>query len=164
MNLDMLVEAELCRTDWNRVQEMGGCATETPHAVRELLDSRSPDDVKKAYWKLENHIVVQGQLFEAALYVVPVIVAALAKLERPSYVRIGLYELLFQIVNGEVDSEEATRGLENLGERCRELAREGLWIFYRDYFSAERDAAKEVIALLDRNTSRLAHLEKLFAS
>jgi hypothetical protein len=149
MNPELLIESELSKTDWSHVTEAGGPATAVPLALRELFAARSPTEVEHAYWKLENHVVVQGQLFEAAIYVIPVLLAALATPERPRFVRIGILELLFQIVHGVTHEDEKKRGLADIDVRCKTAARTGLWLLYREVFAGEKEAALEVLRAIE---------------
>jgi len=160
MNTNILVEAELARHDWSKIRIADGLATEIPSALRELLAAQTREECELAYWKLENYVVVQGQLFEAALFVVPVLMAALVTLERPVLVRHKLIELLFQIVNGYPDREEEARGLGDLDARCKDAARQGLWVLYREFLGENRKQVRYVIELLDEDKSRLESLEQ----
>jgi hypothetical protein len=148
------VEVELQRTDWSAVREAAGSAEAIPDAIRSLLTAPGPEDVGAPYWELENHVVLQGQLFEAAAVLVPVLLAALAD-ERPRHVRIALLDLLFQIVSGEPHVEEIERGNIDLTEMCRARAREGLWVLYREFLVGERDAARDVIELVETDSARV---------
>lgn len=51
--------------DWSSLEILTGTAEHVPHAILGLLAS-DPEDVRNAYWRLENHIVVQGDLYSAA--------------------------------------------------------------------------------------------------
>lgn len=162
MDLERLVECELLRLDWSLIREADGPATDVPVALRDLLSAKSPEEADDAYWRLENHVVVQGQLFEAAKFAVPILMAALVKADRPRHVRIGVLELLFQIVNGVPHEEEVVRGFADLGDRCKSEARDGLWLLYRESLEGEQNAAKEIIQLIDEDSARLRYLiEKL---
>ena len=160
MSVESLIEAELVRPDWTHIMEANGPATNIPSALRELVAANTPDEVRQAYWKLENHVVVQGQLFEAAVYVVPVLLAALLDTNRPRFVRIGILELLFQIIAGTSHEDEVRRGFADLGARCKRAAREGLWLLYREFFVGGLAGAKEIIQSIDEDTSRLVFLER----
>ena len=149
MNSNFLVEAELGRLDWGKMQCSHGPATKVPEAIRELLAAGNPQEADRAYWKLENVVVVQGQLFESALYVVPVILAALIETERPRFVRISLQGLLFEIVNGSPHAEEEARGFGDLGERCKDAARQGLWLLYRNLYEAEFESNGYLLYILE---------------
>ncbi len=162
MSLNLLVEMELTRHDWSRILQADGPAIDIPGALRDLVNSKSPDESKTAYWKLENHIVVQSQLFEAARYIVPALCAGLVQTDRPKWVRIQLLELLFQVVSGESAPEERTRGNCDLGDQCRTAAREGLWVLYRIFQERELGrAAKEIIERIDQDPTRLGKLQEL---
>lgn len=162
MSLDVLVEAELARHNWDQIREANGFASDIPKAFVELLNSETPQASSVAYWKLENHVVLQGSLFEAAVYIVPAICAALVDFGRPEWVKIQLLELFFQIVAGEAHSEEAERGLPDLGAACRAEATKGLWLLYRIFQDGELwSAAREVIALIDNNRDRLLVIERI---
>lgn len=159
---NLLVECEISQYNWTALMEADGPATEIPLAIRELLDASGPDDAVKAYWKLENHVVVQGSLFEAAVCTVSVISASLAFESRPKWVMIQLLELLFQIVSGEAHADEVARGRSDLGERCRTEASKSLWILYGLFQEEEFSrAAREIIVQIDGSPQRLTTLDEL---
>lgn len=162
MSKNILVECEILQYNWSAMMEISGPATEIPQAIRELLDASCPDEAAKAYWKLENHVVVQGSLFEAAVCTVSVICASLAYGSRPKWVMIELLELLFQIVCGESHADEVARGLGDLGERCRTEASKSLWILYGLYQEGEHSqAVREIIEQIDGSPKRLTTLVEL---
>ncbi len=162
MSKNILVECEISQYDWSTMMEISGPATEIPQAILELLNASCPHEAVIAYWKLENHVVVQGALFEAAVCTVSVICASLAYGSRPKWVMIQLLELLFQIVSGESHADEVARGLGDLGERCRTEARNSLWILYGLFQEGEfSQAAREIIKQIDRSPKRLTTLVKL---
>lgn len=142
MSLNFLVDAVIDQYDWNKFRVAEGTAAEIPAAFRELLAADSPDAAVVAYWKFENHIVVQGSLFDAAVGVVSLIGAALVETSRPKWVKIQLLEILFQIVNGE--------GPNDLGQRCRNEAKKLLWILYGVFQEGGSwRAAREIIERVD---------------
>ena len=121
-----------------------------------MLSARTPHAVEEAYWCLENHAVVQGQLFEVALHVVSVLMSALLD-DSPVCVRIGILELLFQTLSGEAHASEP---VQSLGEQCRSLAREGMWLLYGELeadLAGHRAAALDVIKILELDSSKLAY-------
>jgi hypothetical protein len=155
MSAELLAEAELGRWDWAALREADGNATLIPVALREMLASTSPEEVEPAYWRIENHVVVQGQLYQAAVQVAGVILAALACVDRPRWVRVSLLELLFQIVNGSPHESEVAVGFGDLAEACRAAARQGLWVLYRELLDGERAAAKEILEVVEVESDRL---------
>lgn len=160
MNATQLVEVELARQNWAALRDIAGTAEGIPSALRQLVSAKSAADVQTAYWGLENRVVVQGQLFESSVAVTHVLMAALVSPERPSFVRIGILELLLQIVMGEAAESEKARGLPNLGEECRRAARTGLWLLYREMLEGQMEGAREVIAFLEQEPERLRAVER----
>ncbi len=156
-------KAELSRYPWAQLHEASGPAVEIPGSLEEMFTADSPDAVKAAYWKLENHVVVQGQLFNVAPPVVSVLLAALLD-HSPSFVRIGILELLFQILNGESHSSEREQ---DLSDTCRQLARAGLWLLYAELkaeLPGQRAAAIEILELIETDASRLEAMRASFLS
>lgn len=161
VNRELIVDAAIARYDWRDLQEANGPATRIPAAFIELIRSADPEAAQKAYWKLENHVVVQGSLFESSVGVVSLVGAALAEPARPKWVRIALLELLFQIVAGESHSDEVARGVADLGQKCRTEAKKLLWILYGIFQDGELwEAAREIILLIDDDIL-LAALDRL---
>jgi hypothetical protein len=114
MNFDKLVELELAQHDWPNIRALNGDAADTPITFRLLLASQNEKEVEAAYWMLENYVVVQGRLSEAALHCVPVICAALVDSTRSNLIRGWLLELLFQIVHGFTSPQDKAGGLAGL--------------------------------------------------
>jgi hypothetical protein len=154
MNLEMLAESEIARHPWPALREIAGPADRIPDVLRALLAATSSADAEKAYWRLENHVVVQGQLYEAAVATTHVVMAALVAPNRPSFVRTALFELLLQIVSGESHQDEVGRGRADLGPRCREAARQGLWVLYRELLGPDAEAAAEVLGHVEVDLER----------
>jgi hypothetical protein len=92
-----LAELDTARIEWRDLSEAAGTTA--------------------AYWRLENHLVVQGSVFEAAEPSVSVLVAALAD-ERPRHVRVSILDLLFQILNGGPDHSEVALLVGSYPSRC----------------------------------------------
>jgi hypothetical protein len=121
------------------------------------LSAATPGEADAAYWKLENHVVVQGQLFQAAESVVPVLLAALVE-PRPEHVRASVLELLFQILAGHADETEVALSNGGVADACKARAREGLWVLYGELQFGHREAAIECIELIETDPTRLAAL------
>lgn len=91
---------------WADLKQAHGNAAHVAEAIR-ALESESARVRKEAYWKLDNHVVLQGDLYEAAAYVPPFLIAMLA-----SSVRHGrelILDLLFEIGNGCCGPDERLR-------------------------------------------------------
>ncbi len=86
---------QLDSIEWNELETNVGSASHVPDALKGLL-SENEEEVEKAYWKIDNHVVLQGDLSESALYIPKFLEEALYITK---YKRIVL-ELLFQIGSG----------------------------------------------------------------
>lgn len=137
-----IAELVVYSTDWSCLQEIGGTAQGVGAALLDLLAAPTSQMASDAYWRIENHVVVQGELYQAAEVCTAVLVAAFAD-ERPRHVRICALDLLFQILSGSPSPTAGTPS--DLLERCQSAAREGLWGLVREAVSGEHDAAWEVL-------------------
>ncbi|WP_101254203.1 hypothetical protein [Streptomyces barkulensis] len=152
-----LCEAEIGRHRWIGLHTLGDRSEQVPDALRRMVSGETEEEVMEAYWDLENTVVVQGQLFDSALPVLSVLLAALTE-EISVEARDAVVELIHQIVSGESDEEEVERGNPDLGPRCRELAREGLWLLYRELGTRRRENAEAILEAIDPDGERLAVL------
>lgn len=160
MNAFPLANAEIESVDWSRLRECSGFANNVPVALRGLIAARDGATIERCYWQLENHIVVQGNVYESAEYVVPVILAALIDgIEGEA--KTSLLELLFQIVAYGTRDEEAG-GEASIAARCRDRAREGLWLLYGELGGVHGNAAYEILESIEPNGERLAAVAALY--
>ena len=83
--------------DWANLKQAHGTSAHVPDALRGLV-SDDPEIQKSAYWKLDNFIVLQSDLFESAYFVVPFLVEILTS--QPQTDLRYIYDLLFEIGNG----------------------------------------------------------------
>ena len=150
-----LAEIEISRVDWAAHRQIVGTAERIPAALLDLLNAPTPEAANAAYWKLDNHVVVQGALFQAAEPVVSVLLAALTE-TRPAHVRASLLELLFQILAGEAAGGERALSNDPLAQACKIRARERLWVLYGELSKGEREAVMECIELVETDLARLA--------
>ncbi|WP_175410377.1 hypothetical protein [Streptomyces sp. TRM64462] len=146
---------EIDRVDWAAFRVLGGGAHEVPEALRRLVAARSEDEAWEAYWRLENAVVVQGALHSAALPAVGVLLAALLD-ELSADARDLVLELLRQITAGEADGDEVACGNGDLGPRCRDAARKGLWLLYRELGTRRRETAEAILERVEDDPVRLA--------
>lgn len=104
---------------WGHLRTAIGPATFGPDAIDRLLSARTESEATGAYWELDNRVVVQGQLYEAAERATASI---LGLLTAGDYTQPGLgraLDLLVEIARGEPDPTEVAAGNVDLGERCR---------------------------------------------
>jgi hypothetical protein len=82
---------------WTQLHHASGTAENVPNAIKSLT-SRDEKTRERAYWTLDNSIVLQSDLYEAAPFAVPFLIDIV---ERRDYPGSSLaYRLLFEIANG----------------------------------------------------------------
>ncbi|CAM5635829.1 hypothetical protein AB0H45_09235 [Streptomyces atroolivaceus] len=150
-----LAEVEIARIRWEDFRTLGNRSGGIPGTLRSLLAAADENEAMAAYWDLENVVVVQGQLHSAALPTVSVLLAGLLGDLSPD-ARDLVLELLQQIVMGESDENEAALGNTDLGDRCREAARTGLWLVYRELGTRRRETAEAILERIENEKPRLA--------
>ncbi|GAA0648927.1 hypothetical protein GCM10010174_85500 [Kutzneria viridogrisea] len=151
-----LAAIEIERYDWDSMPVMGDRSEQVPLNLFGLIAADSESAVEEFYWGLENVVVVQGQLFEAAPAVVSVLLASLVGELSPSARRMIL-ELLFQLVSGESDEEAIERGNPELGAACREQARLGISVLYSELYGHFSVAARDILEVVEVDKGRLFH-------
>lgn len=87
--------------DWSNLKTNVGNAAHVPGALLSLI-SNDPDVVESAYWKIENHVVLQGDLSDSARYLPKYLELALLNAKFKG----SVIELLFQIGNGYSQDKE----------------------------------------------------------
>lgn len=118
---------------WGDLNVLMGKATHIPRALLELT---SPDKKTResAYWKIDNHVVVQSDLFEAAYYVVPLLLEILSHEGIDG--RDLIYDLLYEIGNGAGFGKSIVRYFDgkemDLEQACRSEVSQGLDLYLRD--------------------------------
>jgi hypothetical protein len=115
---------EIERYDWSQLRADGG-ALGVPDALIALEYAASAEAAQAAYWKLDNTIVVQGTVYEAALPATRCLLASL--LRSTDVARPQILELLVQIGSGEA-IEPAREHSDLVGQCVIEICR-GLPIY-----------------------------------
>lgn len=137
---------ECSRIDWSKYEVIQGRADSVPLALEALLTS-TIKEAEKYYWRIENHVVVQGRLFSAAEPTLQVLIASLLN-ARPRHIKIDVLELIFQIVVGAA-AESANEEYKKMQQRVQFRALEGLWVFYGELNGEHAKAVGEVLDVLD---------------
>lgn len=88
---------ELDLVDWESLRTAHGSAAHVPQALKGLM-SDDPSIQEASYWKLDNHIVLQSDLYESAYWVIPFLIEILKSGQ--AHVRHRTLDLLFEIANG----------------------------------------------------------------
>lgn len=127
------MSVELSRYDWGSLATVEGTAADVPAAVAALVTATTQAEAEHHYSEssLDNVVVVQGNLFQAAVPLVSVLCAALAE-QLPAAARAETLRLVAEIVRGDAHHLEVEAGRADLPERAQELARAALWLFYRE--------------------------------
>jgi hypothetical protein len=137
------------RYDWAHLRAMGSAAG-VPAAIEALCRASSKAQSDDAYWRIDNVVVVQGRLFEAAF---PTTVCLTSGLRTCSSVsQPDVLELLVQLGNGTPDPSESLLGSSNLAQLCgRELTREFgsfVSIFEESVLAGHADNVQHTLDLL----------------
>lgn len=130
--------------DWSSVQEASGSSETVGHALLSLALAEDSRDASRVYWSLENHIVVQGSLYPAALPAVPVLLALLAGDHiRPS--KISALQLLYLIHNSERAEEAFSH---DLADQCRAHMERAVWLLAYLHQQEGLAGARELLELI----------------
>ena len=93
----MVKLTDLAKVAWNEKDIASGKAEHVLEAIMGLISS--DDNIRnRSYWQLDNEVVLQGDLYEAAYHVIPFLVQMLDI--RPDHGRDRIYDLLYEIANG----------------------------------------------------------------
>lgn len=148
--------------DWAALRTAHGSAAHVPGALAGL---RSDDeDIRTAaYWQLDNHVVLQGNLFEAAPFVADELMRIL-KDEVSGPTKVLIYRLLFEIRNGYApDFDTVTRDGRSvpLREACQQTVSTALQLYRVDLVAADaslREGAVDLLASMEDRREEVAVL------
>lgn len=151
-----LIQAE--RVDWSSLScGCGQTGAHIPEKFATLLTATSSNEFIEA--SLEGHVYVQSLLFEVAVPVTSMIVAALH--ERTSdEVRLRLLDELGFCVGGESHWTEIEAGSPEIEIDCQIAAREGIWALYQEYASGHAMMARMILDAVDTDRERFAYFDE----
>lgn len=118
---------ESLRFDWKSLRAAGS-AEGVPSAIECLRDAQTHEEATRAYWQIDNTVIVQGALYEAAECTIPCALSVLpdcTKFGRP-----WALELLFQLGSGGTHRDEMQAGNTNLDDRCRAAVKLGVAMYF----------------------------------
>ena len=142
------VSMELSRYDWGSLTTVHGSAVDVPAAVVGLLAATTEAEAKRHGGDINDVVIVQCNLYEAAVPLVSVLCAALTD-DLPAAARSWVLWLISEIVNGDTHRSEVEAGRPDLEVRAQELARAGLWLFYRELLHGDPANIRDVVDILD---------------
>lgn len=135
---------------WEKLEQAHGDASHIPKALDELI-SRNPRKRINAYWSIDNHVVLQSDLYQAALIVAPVLIEMLKEPET-LHGRDLIYDLLYEIGNGWAPESEKYLNIHNelvpLKTGCREEVIKGLAIYLEEIKNIKSKARSKALELL----------------
>jgi hypothetical protein len=143
--MNTIAENLIDSVKWDNYEVGSGDARKVGDAIRELLTSKDSAEAESAYWKLENHIVVQGNVYTSAVPATRILVASLLD-DRPLSVRIPILDLFFQILSG----TPANPG-EDVVNICKKYVYEGFWLIVNEFVQGPRGAARDVLELINQD-------------
>lgn len=147
---------ESLRFDWKSLRA-AGTAEGVPAAIERLRDSQSPEEATRAYWQIDNTVVVQGALYEAAEWTVPCVLSVLPDCSPVARPRV--FELLYQLATGGTHREEVQAGNPNLDDRCRAGVKLGMamYFYYLEHGDAEESGfCADLIEVFARDDREIA--------
>lgn len=154
--------------DWDDLKQVNGGSGHIPGAIQGLV-SDDESVRESSYWALDNHVVLQGDIYQAAFYVIPFLLEILASeiISGRGYV----YDLLFEIANGfEIEESECTyEGVVlPLTEACKKSVSGGVSLYLdevADTSSLCRENALDLLISLEEDSDEiLAKLNEIKTS
>ncbi len=151
--------------DWDSLKQAHGTSGHVPASLLGLI-SDDPNLQMASYWKLENYILVQSDLYEAAYYVIPFLIEILKSDNHTA--KKYAYELIYEIANGHApeslkcvhDGEEVS-----LSNACRQAIGAEIDLYIsevKNTSSAVRaNALTLLISLIDNKDKIISSLEDL---
>lgn len=143
---------EIDNINWARLTQATGNSEHVPSAIKGII-SNDEKEQEASYWKLDNHVVLQGDLYQAAFYVIPFLLEILAATIQSG--RRYVYDLLFEIANGFAPKEVSCDydGVTlTLTEGCKRAVAGGLNLYLEEVSnnnSACRENALDLIISLE---------------
>ena len=135
--------------DWHHLRSVVGTAEFVPDAVTRMVHAANVEDASSAYWELDNRVVVQGQLFEAAACTARAVAIAICQGEASAMGLTRALDLLVEISAGEADHSELALGNAALGDVCRAELRQYLPCFRSLVTNDDEQTLLHLLDLLD---------------
>jgi hypothetical protein len=160
--VNVVTRALVTSVDWAALRTDSGSGAGLPQAFDDLSRASSESAANKAYWKIDNEVIVQGELYEAAVPALEVLLS-LAPATLPGPARRSVAELIQQIAFGQPHSSEIELGNADIVDRCMSLASEAIWIFYGWLGDADGDVRECALLTLQKVETNEGRKAKIFA-
>jgi len=158
---DELWRAELSRHNWKSYS--CGCGQTAEHVPADFAAfmGAAPESVAQKTFRdgLDNHVIIQSNIFEAAIPATSVLIAALGSWPSSAHRR-RIITRIRGIVGAETFHAEVDDGRVDLELAARETARAGIWNIYR---SLVEDASPSALYTLEYIEPDEARLEYFYA-
>ncbi|MFI9455915.1 hypothetical protein [Amycolatopsis sp. NPDC052450] len=160
MNIVSLALIESIR--WVSLRTASGDGRNLPQVFRSLASATSLAEAESAYWNIDNEVIVQGEIYEAAEAALE-IALSMSSTVPPGPVRKCLAELIQQIVFSQPHSSEVKEGNREIIARCLSLAAEATWVFYGWLSDLDQDVRECALLTLHRVENNDARKSTVFA-
>lgn len=161
--MNIVTQLLLDSTDWARLRTDSGTGGGLPQAVRELAAADTDAAAQHAYWQIDNEVVVQGELHEAAEPLLQVLLSLVGCMSSP-FGRRSVVELIQQIVCSEVRESERILGNSAIADRCRAAAVEAVWMFYSWLSEGDTDIVECALLIIDAVDTRLERKQAVLSA
>ncbi|MFY1684323.1 hypothetical protein ACN265_22610 [Micromonospora sp. WMMD730] len=127
--MNLVTRALIEEVDWPSLRTDSGSGAGLPRAFEDLFAAASKEAADDAYWRIDNEALVQGELYEAAVPTLEVLLS-MASTAPSGPPRRSVAELIQQIVFGEPHPSEVELGNAGIASACKSLAFGAVWVFY----------------------------------
>jgi hypothetical protein len=121
-NINQTIE----KYDWAKLFISTGDARSIPERICGLISAANEPEAKHWYFLLEDYVVVQGGVYEAALPSIDLLITALKYCTISGVATAYIYELFYQILHGVADVDAIRRGNCFEVDKCKELVGQNL--------------------------------------
>lgn len=132
---------------WCEIHTKFGLANDVPSRIAQLFRGNSTERAH-AYWKLDNVIVLQGSLSQAAYYTASVILEVLSTGEER--INLQVANLLFEILNGHAERDEDIILIDGIAKPlsniCYSIISSNWKLIFDRYIDATDDLAASTLA------------------
>ena len=150
-----MIQAE--RVDWGSLRcGCGETGAHMPGTFARLLEAGTSSEIAES--TLEGHINIQSLLFEVAIPVTSLIVAALQE-GLSEAVRLEMLDHLLTCVAGESHWTEVEAGAPEIEIDCQIVAREGIWTLYQEYATGRASMARMLLDVVDSDRERFEYFD-----
>lgn len=147
---------ESLRFDWKSLRAAGS-SEGVPAAIERIRDARTHEEAIRAYRQIDNTVILQGALYEAAEHTIPCILSVLP--DCTQFGRSYALDLLFQLGSGGTHRDEIQAGNTELDDRCRAAVKLGvaMYFYFLEHGTPEESGfCADLIELFARDDETIA--------